>query len=189
MMFLLAHSEEAATGRGYFSLPEIHPALNHFPIAFLIGGVLLDLYAAWRQQESLMRAATALIFTGILTGLLTGAAGFLAFFTVAAHTENAHYLMYWHLGIQLASILIFAAVVWRRWQTIGPPTGGTRFLGIFASVLLLIGSYLGGVIVYQGGAGVNPQILSAKVREHHHGGDEHHHSTEATQALHSPTSP
>ena len=87
-MFLLAHSEEATTG--YFSLPEIHPALNHFPIAFLIGGVLLDLYAAWRHQESLMRAATALIFTGILKGLLTGAAGFLAFFTVTAYTENAH---------------------------------------------------------------------------------------------------
>jgi len=146
----------------------------------------LDLCAGWRHQENLTRAATAMILTGILTGLLTGVAGFLAFLTVTAHTEKAHDLMYWHLAIQLASILIFAIVVWRRWQTVGPPTGTTRLFGVFASVLLLVGSYIGGTIVYQGGAGVNPQILSAEVREHSHGGNGHHsHSAEATQALQS----
>jgi len=194
-MICLAHAaDEVATGK-YFSLPEIHPALNHFPIAFLIGGVILDLYAWWRQQENLQRIATALMLAGIIMGLVTAAAGFLAFFTVSAHTETAHVLMYWHLGIQAASILIFAIVVRRRWNTFGSPLGSSRALEILAAVGLLVGSYIGGFIVYQGGAGVDPQILSAEVREHHHhggghpGDEEHHeHSTEHTHAPNSDSS-
>jgi uncharacterized membrane protein len=69
---------------------ELHPMLVHFPIAFLIGGVLLDLYAWARGSAALMHVATELLIAGVLTGLVTAAAGWLALETVPAHTEQAH---------------------------------------------------------------------------------------------------
>src|SRR5262249_55540786 len=89
-----------------FPVWELHPPLVHFPIAFFLGGVALDLYAWWRGREDLARVATGLLVAGLAIGLLTGLTGFLAFFTVAAHTAEAHDTMYWHLGLQVASVVL-----------------------------------------------------------------------------------
>ena len=47
---------------------EYHPALVHFPIAFLIGAVLLDLYAWRRGEPAPARVATGLLLAGVATG-------------------------------------------------------------------------------------------------------------------------
>jgi uncharacterized membrane protein len=176
-MFLLAHAE-AGHGLGGILEPwEIHPILVHFPIAFLIGGVLLGLYAGWRRRVVLDQVATGLLIAGVVLGLLTGLAGFLAFFTVPAHTEEAHTLMYWHLGLQVVALLLFAGAAWLRWRAWTVPPGlGTRLLAWVATVVLVVGSGVGGYIVYHGAAGVEPELLSHEVREsHEHGGKAAHH--------------
>jgi uncharacterized membrane protein len=134
------------------------PALVHFPIAFLLGGVLLGLYAWWRARAALDRVATGLLIAGVALGLVTGLAGLLAMFTMPdTHTEQAHDLMLWHLGLQLAAVVLFALVAWlgwRAWQT--GPTVGVRLLGWVAAVVLVVGSGVGGYLVYHGGAGIEP---------------------------------
>src|SRR5262249_41830512 len=96
---------------------EIHPSLVHFPIALLLGGVALDLYARARGSVTAGQVATGLYIAGVLLGLVTGLAGFLAFFTVpAAHTEQAHDRVIWHLSFALASVVLFAGVAWLRWR-------------------------------------------------------------------------
>jgi uncharacterized membrane protein len=110
---LLAHTGSSS---GYGDNPivtpwEIHPVLIHFPIAFLLGAVTVSAYASRRGRLDLEKAATGLFIAGIGTGLLAGAAGLLAFFTVPdTHTELAHRLMYWHLGFMIGSLLLFVAV-------------------------------------------------------------------------------
>ncbi|MBY0524735.1 MAG: hypothetical protein K2R98_15125 [Gemmataceae bacterium] len=147
---------------------EIHPALNHFPIAFLLAGVALDLYAGWRAKAHLMPTATGLLVAGVLTGWVTALAGLLAFWTVPAHTGRAHDLMYWHLGIQAASLLLFAWAAWVRWRGWSvPPSIAIRAIGLVAAVLLSVGSAVGGYIVYHGGAGVDPELLAPAVRGSH----------------------
>ncbi|MCI0464156.1 MAG: hypothetical protein L0Z62_45055 [Gemmataceae bacterium] len=170
-MILLAHTEGGHGWGGPFEPWEFHPALNHLPIAFLLGGVALDLYAWWRERPTLAQVSTGLLIAGVLTGLLTALAGLLAFFTVPAHTEEAHRLMYWHLGIQAAALLLFAWPAWERWRTwAAPPALVGRFVTCLAAVLLLIGSGIGGYIVYHGGAGIDPQLLATEVRgSHSHG--------------------
>lgn len=163
---------------------ELHPALVHFPIAFLLGAVALDFVAIRHPSESLHRAANGLLMAGVASGLIAAAAGFAAFLTVPAHTEEAHRWMYWHLGLAISALLLFLIAIFQRWRRWAEPVASRiRLLGLLAAAgLLSITGYLGGQIVYHGGAGIEPSILSPEIRHHHHGGrettpeaGEHHH--------------
>jgi uncharacterized membrane protein len=146
---------------------EIHPALTHFPIAFLIGGAVVDLVGLWRTSIAIEIAATRLLLAGWVTGLLAGVAGIVAYFTLPAHTEAAHDLMYWHAGLQVGALLLLAWPIFQRCSSSTPSTVG-RLL-IWSGVLaLIVGSGIGGSLVYHGGAGVDPQLLTPAVREHEH---------------------
>ena len=61
---------------------ELHPMLVHFLIGFLLGGVVLLLWASWRPNETRHRAAAGLLLAGMILGWLEEAAGGLAYFTV-----------------------------------------------------------------------------------------------------------
>lgn len=150
---------------------EVHPMLVHFPLAFLLGGVALDLYGWWRGSPGATRVATGLLVAGVLTGLLTMAAGWLALETVPAHTSEAHELMAWHMYLQIAAVGLFAVAAylrWRRWDA--PPGWWPRVVGWVAAVALTVGAGVGGYLVYHGGAGVVPRLLADWVKvEHGHG--------------------
>ena len=164
-MFLLAHGEGGSSG-GLFPPWEAHPATVHFPIAFLVGAVALDLYAWWKGRAGLARITTGLMAAGAVVGVVAAATGAVAFFTVPAHTAEAHRLMYWHLGLLAGAVTVFAgAAIARRRDE--PAAAWVRVAGLFGAVLLLIGAYLGGRIVYRGGTGVDPAILAPEVRGGH----------------------
>jgi uncharacterized membrane protein len=167
-MALFAHSEGGYSWGGPVEPWEIHPALNHLPIAFLLGGVVLDLYAWARGRPSLVQVATGMLIAGVVTGVLAALAGLLAFYTVPGHTEVAHRLMYWHLGIQATSLVLFIGPTWKRSRNrAAPPSMVGRLVLCLAAVLLLVGSGIGGYIVYHGGAGIDPKLLSPEVRGSH----------------------
>jgi len=180
-MALFARSPNGYSWGGPFEPWEIHPALNHLPIAFLLAAVVLDLYTAWRKRPALVQVATGLLVAGVLTGLLSALTGVLAFFTVPGHTEEAHRLMFWHMGIQAAALLLFTWPAWKRWRNwFAPPSAAVRLTGCLGAVLLLVGSAVGGYIVYHGGAGIDPQLLAPEVlHSHAYGGNaaDHSHAT------------
>jgi uncharacterized membrane protein len=174
MLTLLAHTGGGYGDNGLFTPWEIHPVLIHFPIAFLIGGVLLDLWALRRPGFGWARTATGLLATGVVTGLITALAGLLAFFTLPdTHTEGAHGGMYWHLGLQAASLLLFAWVCWDRWGAEAPSVG-VRALGWVAALLLIAGSAVGGWTVYHGGAGIEADLMRPHLHEHEQAPPERH---------------
>ncbi len=147
---------------------ELHPILVHFPIAFLLGGVVLLLWARWRPNELRHRVAAGMLLCGMILGWLAAAAGGLAYFTVPAHTEEGHVLMYWHLGLGLAMLALFTWVSITRWQ--GRATAATKpqlIAALSGLVLLMLTGYVGGSIVYHHGAGVDPKILAPEIREGH----------------------
>lgn len=146
---------------------EYHPALVHFPIAFLIGAVLLDLYAWRRGDQAPARVATGLLLAGVATAALAAAAGVLAFFTgPASHTEESGKLIWWHIGAAVTQFLLFAVVAVVRWRfQPAPPPAWTRIVGLIAAVVLLFAGYEGGYIVYHGGSGIEPKLLAPELRE------------------------
>ena len=170
-MQLFAH---AGSSSGYGDNPlltpwEIHPVLIHFPIAFLLGAVIVSAYASARGRLGLQKVATGLFMAGVGTGLLAGAAGLLAFFTLPeSHTEAAHRLMYWHLGFMVGSLLLFVAVAWIRWRNAeAPPGAGTQLLMWLAAVIFVVGAAFGGYIVYHGGTGIEEDLLKPGLHEEH----------------------
>src|SRR5262245_66037799 len=148
---------------------EIHPSLVHFPIALLIAGLCVDLYAWSRRSLSAGHVATGLYIAGVLMGLVTGLAGLLAFYTVpSSHTEQAHDEVIWHLGLALASVVLFAGVAWMRWRGWRElPSTGSVVLSVVAVGLLVAAGYLGGHIVYHGAMGVEPNLLSPSLTLQH----------------------
>jgi uncharacterized membrane protein len=166
-MHVFAQLLGADSGNPIMAPWELHPALVHFPIAFLLGGVVLDLYAWAAGRPDLARIATGLLIAGVLVGLVTGAAGVLALYTMPdTHTEQAHDLMYWHLGLQLGAVVLFAVSAWLRWRS-GAGVGA-RLLGWVAAAVLVVGSWLGGYIVYHGAAGIDPELTNHELRHGHH---------------------
>jgi ABC-type nickel/cobalt efflux system permease component RcnA len=110
--------------------------------------------------------------------VVAASSGFLAFYTLPpTHTEEAHTIMYWHLWLQVAAIAVFAAVVLARWRLRKRASAAAlRITGLVAAGLLVVGSYLGGHLVYRGATGIDPSLLSPALREgHHHDGEGHEH--------------
>ena len=87
----------------------------------------------------------SLFVAGVVTGLVAARAGLLAMYPVPAHSEEAHGLMYWHLGIQATAIALFA------WPALAKRFDPTAVSGWVATVLLFVGSGIGGYVVYHGG--------------------------------------
>ena len=151
---------------------EVHPPLVHFPIAFLLAGVVLDLFAWWRlrrpdsQPEAaagllrLTQLATGLLIAGVLTGVPAALTGFFAYVSVPLYTADADLLLNWHLGVTLSSLILFAWAASMRWlDWASSPTVVTRVTGLVAAVLLVAGGALGGHLVYRAGAGFNPGLF------------------------------
>ncbi|HXJ72730.1 MAG TPA: DUF2231 domain-containing protein, partial [Candidatus Dormibacteraeota bacterium] len=74
---------------------EFHPALVHFPLALLIGGMALDMFAACRKREAMARFAAGMLVWGVAAGWIAGVAGVVAWFT-APSTDETFPLMVWH---------------------------------------------------------------------------------------------
>lgn len=92
---------------------EIHPAVVHFPIAFLVGGVVLDLFG--RHSESAVATATYLLLAGLATGAVAAATGVVSYYTVPSnHTEQAHQRIFWHIGAMVTAVILFAVVCFVR---------------------------------------------------------------------------
>jgi uncharacterized membrane protein len=154
---------------------ELHPTLVHFPIAFFLGAIALDLYAWYRADPERARVATGLLWAGVATAALTALAGVLAMFTgPASHTEESGDLVWWHIGAAVTQFLLFTLVAFVRWraQPAAPPAW-TRLAGLVAAAVLVFAGYLGGYIVYHGAAGIEPGLLAPELRskqEHKQGG-------------------
>lgn len=133
---------------------ELHPGLVHFPVAFLIAGVAVDIYATMKRRDALARIGAGLLVAGVATGWIGALTGILAWFT-APRPAELHPLMYWHPALAALSMLCFTPLAisrWRRRSLVATPAKDGW--GAFAAMLMLAAAYLGGHLVYRVGTGV-----------------------------------
>ncbi len=133
---------------------ELHPALVHFPMALLLAGVALDLYARLRKRDTLVRPAFFLQFWGLLAGGLATLAGILAWYT-APRVYEINPLVYTHPLLALISLLSFSVLVAARWRTRSAMANTpAQICAAAAALLILLAAYTGGHLVFRGSMGI-----------------------------------
>ncbi|MDQ7065878.1 MAG: hypothetical protein Q9P90_16715 [candidate division KSB1 bacterium] len=168
------------------ALPNLHPALVHFPIALFMMAVLLDLGSLlFKRQVWLDNAAVFLYATGWLGALVTYFAGRQAADSVGMVSPDAQLVMATHSDWALYTLLFFFLVTGLRIFVMRKQSAENQIqstplrLAVFVLAIVGIGllmrtADLGGALVYQHGVAVNlgapaatpPQtaIPSAKTR-------------------------
>ena len=155
--------------------PNLHPILVHFAYALSLTAFASYVLAAFspveRWRATLRPAADWMLAFGAIAIVLTIAAGFQAYYTVA-HDAPSHAAMTTHRNWAVPSglaILILAA--W-RWTGRTKAPSGIFVTGLAAAALgLTVTAWWGGKIVYGYGLGVKslPQV-TGDGHDHDHGG-------------------
>ena len=132
----------------------LHPALVHFPIALLLSATVADLaWLAGLTQDT--HVGAIMMAAGLIMGLAAMGAGLLDFARLDQSLVR-HALR--HIGFVGTAWTGYAIALYlRRDSLLGPAamSGATVAVSIASSLLLALGGWLGGRLVYTFGAGVS----------------------------------
>ncbi|HVX40073.1 MAG TPA: DUF2231 domain-containing protein [Gemmatimonadaceae bacterium] len=134
-------------------LQEVHPALVHFPLAFIPLSIGADLIGRITGSEALMNLGKRTMPLAVASGLVAGAAGLIAQTEVEAEGVALDQLKT-HRTLNLGLVTAAAAMSVYRARTEKPGLG-YLLAGVAALVALDYSAYLGGAMVYQHGVGVD----------------------------------
>ena len=135
----------------------IHPMLVPLPIGLFVFSFVCDLIATWGSGDATWRTVALYTMAGGIIGALL-AAIFGLIDLLGLSPSKAKQLAIWHMGINLAVVVLYAINLWLR---IGSdPTARLPLVLSFIGILLLVVSgWLGGEMVYVHG------VASARERE------------------------
>jgi uncharacterized membrane protein len=159
---------------GIAALENSHPLLVHFPIAFLSSFFLLDFIACLAKKTHWRNFASGLLYLGSIMALFTVIAGFMAAKTVS-HGDNVHAIMERHELFGVIVLTLATLLSLWRWKFNRSLSGEFNILHLMFSgllfLILMLGTDLGGLMVYQYGVAVKavPKTVSNTYDQHLHG--------------------
>jgi uncharacterized membrane protein len=139
------------------TLPPIHPALVHLPIAFVLLSFAADVVALITRRRSLRHVGWWAMVAALGTGALAIAAGYWDLSRVALSPETRDYAELhmkfgWALGLSLSVLTIWR---WRiRQQARRTVTKPYALAALLVFALTIFQGWFGGELVYAHGAGV-----------------------------------
>lgn len=140
-------------------MPNLHPILVHFPIALLTASVAFDLAGIVLRREELERSGWWTLVTGCAGLALTVVSGLLAKESVAITPEaQGHFDVHQQLAFAVAGVYALL-LLWRIASRTRLPHGRRWLfitLSLAGSLLLWVGAWHGGEMVYRFGVGVRP---------------------------------
>lgn len=145
---------------------ELHPALVHFPLAFLLGAAIAQAWASRGPQSGLQQVAEAIASWGVVLGWAAAVAGVVAWLTLPVHSEIVHSLMFVHGGLALTGLVASTGSVMLARRGIAHRPG--RWLAWSGAVLVAAAGLVGGWMVYRGGAGISPEGVHGELGGHPH---------------------
>ncbi len=150
-------------------LNHFHPAVVHFPIAFLLAGSGAGLlYLFWRPVRELRVFTWWMLIAGWIACAVAVLSGLLAQRNLP---PDAAYrgVLNWHIGAGLAMLVVYGALLymgWLRWARRGAKKASgdllddpqwrtmTAVLLAVGAGLVFLGGWNGGVLVYEWGVNV-----------------------------------
>jgi uncharacterized membrane protein len=150
------------------ALPDLHPAVVHYPIALLTTAFVLDVFClVLRSQPWLDRAATLLYVLGTLSACAAVISGQQAADLLVGAPGAAQAAMYDHEDLAKLTLVMFGIVAslrliasWRARRDKKVKTGALRVVAVVLAFcgqfLILLTASRGGELVYFHGLGTNP---------------------------------
>lgn len=167
--------------------PNIHPVLVHF--AYALGITAAGLYVlekvpfAAKRLPAIRQSADLILGLAVLSVILTVAAGFQAYFTVA-HDGPSHEVMTVHRNWAIGSALFLIIVsLWRWVRRNAEPSAGFIAAMLVTAVLMTTTAWWGAHLVYGYGIGVK-QLPEVSGEGHDHHGEATGHDHEDASAPH-----
>lgn len=135
----------------------IHPMLIPFPIAFLTGAIVFDILSRVRVSEPLYTTAYHCLVAGLIMGVLAAIAGAVDFrYAIPADTPAKNKATY-HLIVNGLGLVLFSLSLFMRPSFVDRNT--ISMLPAYAGAILLgIGGWLGGSLVYDEKVGINEPL-------------------------------
>jgi len=140
-------------------MPNIHPLVIHFPIAFLIAAFCCEIVGQFLNQDYFKKTAKWTLLLGTITLGIAAFTGWLGHKTVA-HSESSYALIEQHQRLGFITLGIFIVLVILHFVAL-PRIKKKQGLIILMLIINMIGlgvmtwgSHLGGRLVYEMGVGV-----------------------------------
>lgn len=123
--------------KAHFHGEPIHPAIVHFPIAFLLGGTAMDVVDVFCSCPDWWPAVSyAAIIGGVVTALVAAVPGFIDYFFAVPPDSSAKRRATGHMLLNLAAVVLYTGV----WFLRGDP-------GIRPEAVLVSAEGLGGILI------------------------------------------
>lgn len=137
----------------------IHPMLIPFPFAFLTGAFFFDLAAWWTGELDLAYTGRNLTLAGIGFGLVAAVPGIIDYFGSVPPESSGKERARKHAVANSAALVLFATSYLLRDD--GDASSATVMAEFAGWVMLSIGGYMGGTLVFRNQIGVDHRYADA----------------------------
>ncbi len=132
----------------------LHPALVHFPLALWFIAILWDMVGWWQADPLWWRMGYWCLALGVVASLPAIVAGLLDYLALDPHDPGINVATV-HSMVMMSATAVFGASWVVRTQTgsTQAPSMWAFTLALIGAVLLAVGGWLGGTLVYRYGIG------------------------------------
>lgn len=127
-----------------------HPLFVHFPIAFYTAVLVFDLMTRIDPNPGLVQASTYLLLGAALATVFLAITGLVDWFGMVKGSSKRR-IATWHLSLQVSAAVFFQTSLVLRFGSRTQPEAETSWLilEVIGYLILVVGQYLGGVLVYE----------------------------------------
>jgi uncharacterized membrane protein len=127
-----------------------HPMFVHFPVAYYIAVLAFDLLTRLHPDSGLVFAGTLLVIGAFMGSAFAVATGLVDWFQMVAGSKKRRKATQ-HMLLQLSTFALFVVALAMRWGSRRAPRAAWSWIGVeaVAVAVLVIGQYLGGILVYE----------------------------------------
>ncbi len=133
-----------------------HPMFVHFPIAFYLAVIVFDVMSRIQPNPGLVQASTYLLVGAVLATVILVTTGLTDWFGMVRGSSKRR-LATQHMLVQVAAFVFFVVSLILRWPERGAPQADVLWiiLEVIGYLIIAVGQYLGGVLVYERGMRVS----------------------------------
>lgn len=132
--------------------------LVSFPIAFLVGGIGFDVLSRVFSIEAFYTTSYHCLIAGVVTGVLAAIPGLIDYTSVIRSGTRAHKIATYHMLVNGSALALFVYSLVTRPDFVNSSIN-SMLPAYFSLLLLVVGGWLGGTLVYEERIGVNDDLV------------------------------